>query len=114
MFVNKEHYRKMDDSEKKAIEELREGGYVVYDDGILYTVTKTEKDAFSQIEIVPWKEIRRIFYLPPRGGNNSRLDIYLWSPAGQFTIALKPGAYLENVYKYLASKFASALTKPTL
>lgn len=92
--------------ERQAIEDLREGGYVLYDYGILF---RTKREDFSKTEIVPWTKIRDITYTNLTPVN---IDMAVWeTQSGGIYIRLKPGINGENVYKYLENKFKSALIK---
>jgi len=98
----------MDKSEQKAIEALREGGYVIYDDGIIFT--SRQEGHSSKIEIIPWKQIRNIIrysHMP------NTIDVLLWrgkESAFLITLKLFYGEDVENVFNYLAAKFTAALT----
>jgi hypothetical protein len=92
--------------ERQAIDDLREGGYVLYDHGILFT---TKREDFVKIEIVPWIKIRDITYTNLTPAN---IDMAVWeTQSGGIYIRLKLGSDGENVYKYLENKFKSALIK---
>ena len=97
----------MDEFEQKAIKELRESGYIVYNDGILF---KCKQEGHSmKIEIIPWINVRNIIKYEHL---KNTVNVYLWgSEPIEFFMELKPGVDADNIFNYLMDKFTTALTK---
>lgn len=99
----------MDATEVRAIKVLRESGYTIYDDGIVFN--SKEEGHSSKIEIIPWKQIRNIIRYTHM---HNTIDVLLWrGKESAFLITLKPlpSKDLDEVFDYLAAKFTAALTK---
>ncbi len=98
----------MDERIEQAIKDLKESGYVVYNHGILFAMTIPN---MAQIKLIPWTKVRKITYVPAQGNNVAWLNFEVWqSEQINFTVNLKSTANVENVYSYLAGKFADYLT----
>jgi hypothetical protein len=100
----------IDEAENKAIKELNENGYIVYDKGIVFESTAVTD---FEIQIIPWNKIRSIkLYAPLNDLHEALLHVSLWhQQSGEFRIKLHNGTDFQNIYKYLTKKFMTALIK---
>lgn len=94
----------MNESEQKAVDVLRELGYLMYKGGILYAKARADQ---SQIEFIPWERIRRFDVTP----QSATVRIVLWNLHQSENIDIRFESSQESnaVYKFLSSKFRDSI-----